>query len=90
MSELKRKAFLGVGIVVILVGIVIAPLPGPGGIPVIALGAVILLRHSGWARKSFVRLKQRFPSTMRPVFTAIRWRRKKSAAPRPQPAPPAD
>ncbi|MBN9481586.1 MAG: hypothetical protein J0I52_15220, partial [Bordetella sp.] len=42
--RLRRLALMGVGFFVILVGILIAPLPGPGDVPVIALGLVIVLR----------------------------------------------
>jgi len=45
----------------IVLGVVISPVPGPGGIPLILLGGGLLLRNSPSARRSFVRLKRRRP-----------------------------
>ncbi|HMN84970.1 MAG TPA: hypothetical protein PKA74_03140 [Bauldia sp.] len=49
---------LSVGILLVPIGIIIAPLPGPGGIPVIATGIVLIISSSRRAA-SWVRLHRR-------------------------------
>jgi len=43
------------GLFVVLLGILIAPLPGPGGIPVIAVGLMLILKRSFCAQRQFIR-----------------------------------
>ena len=52
---LMRSALLIAGLAIVVLGVLIAPLPGPGGIPVIALGLVLVLRNSFWAKRQFIR-----------------------------------
>ena len=40
LRVMKRWALMGGGLLVVLLGILIAPLPGPGGIPVIAVATL--------------------------------------------------
>lgn len=61
-----------VGVVVMLVGLIIAPLPGPGGIPVITLGLVIVLRHSYWAKRQFIRAQKAKPNWVYPFRRLMR------------------
>jgi hypothetical protein len=57
-----RIALLATGILLFLVvAPLISPLPGPGGTLVAAVGLVLILRNSRWARHRFVRLKARWP-----------------------------
>lgn len=63
-----------VGLVVILAGILIAPLPGPGGAPVIALGLVLVLRSSYWAKRQFIRAQYARPRWVYPVRRLLRRR----------------
>lgn len=57
-----RIALLVTGMLLFCVAApLIAPLPGPGGTLVAALGAVLILRNSRWARHRFVRWKARWP-----------------------------
>jgi len=37
------------------------PIPGPGGIPLFALGAGLLLKNSRWAKKRYVAYKRKRP-----------------------------
>ncbi len=46
------------GILLIILGIAIAPLPGPGGIFLIAPGVALILKTSMWAKRNYVRLKR--------------------------------
>jgi len=50
-------AMFALGVLLILAGFVLAPLPGPGGIFLIAPGLALVLRTSMWAKRRYVRLK---------------------------------
>lgn len=84
--RVRRLALMGVGFFVILLGILIAPLPGPGGVPVIALGLVIVLRNSWWAKRQFIRAQRARPKW---VYPFRRLMRKKPESPRLLAADPA-
>src|SRR5262249_29487993 len=60
-TRVRQTAMIGLGWTVIGLGVVIAPLPGPFGLPVAAVGATILMRHSPPARRMFLRAKKRAP-----------------------------
>jgi uncharacterized membrane protein YbaN (DUF454 family) len=66
-DRVRQLALIGMGWTIIALGVVIAPLPGPGGIPVILLGGALLLRNSADARRMFVRTKRRYPRLFSPV-----------------------
>ena len=53
------------GVVLIVIGIIIAPLPGPGGVFFIAPGAALILRTSMWAKRHYVRFKRWQPKAGR-------------------------
>jgi len=46
------------GILLIIGGIIIAPIPGPGGIFLIAPGVALILRTSMWAKRRYARFKR--------------------------------
>lgn len=69
---MKRSALLIVGVLVILMGILIAPLPGPGGVPVIALGLILVLRSSYWAKRQFIRAQHARPRYVYPFRRLMR------------------
>src|SRR6476619_403780 len=46
------------GVLMIIGGFIIAPLPGPGGIFLIAPGLALVLKTSMWAKRHSVRLKR--------------------------------
>jgi len=54
-----------VGVVLIIIGIIISPLPGPGGIFFIAPGAALILRTSMWAKRHYVKFKRWQPKAGR-------------------------
>lgn len=72
-DRIRQLVLIGMGWTIIGLGVLISPLPGPGGIPVIALGGMLLLRNSAAARRLFVRAKQRWPRLLSP-FEALRKR----------------
>jgi Putative transmembrane protein (PGPGW) len=63
-------ALLGGAIVAL--GILIAPLPGPFGVPVMVIGLMILLRSSFTARRAFVKLQRRHPRIVFPLRRLLR------------------
>ena len=69
---LKRSALMGAGVLVIVLGILIAPLPGPGGVPVIALGLILVLRSSFWAKRQFIRAQYARPKFVYPFRRLLR------------------
>lgn len=71
-GRLLRAALVAVGLLVVLAGILIAPLPGPGGIPVIVVGLMIVLRNSFKARRQFVRFQHAHPRVMSPIRRLLR------------------
>ncbi|MCB1501961.1 MAG: hypothetical protein KDK07_19615 [Bauldia sp.] len=54
----KQAIYLWIGIILIPIGIIIAPLPGPGGIPILAVAALLIITSSRRAA-SWVRLHRR-------------------------------
>lgn len=74
LRALKRSALLVVGVLVVLLGVLIAPLPGPGGIPVIALGLMLILRSSYWAKRQFIRAQYARPKWVYPFRRLLRKR----------------
>lgn len=71
-SRIKRMGMMLLGFAVIALGILIAPIPGPGGIPVIVVGVMIVLRNSFKARRQFVRLHRAYPKTLYPIRRLLR------------------
>ena len=53
------------GILLVVAGVVIAPLPGPGGIFLIAPGVALILKTSMWAKRHYVRFKRWQPKAGR-------------------------
>lgn len=72
VHRIARVALLVLGLAIVLAGIAISPLPGPGGIPVIVVGLMIILRNSFKARRAFVRVQRRHPKTMSPIRRLLR------------------
>ena len=64
--------WIGLGGLLVVAGVVIAPLPGPFGLPVSLLGLVVILRNSSSAKRGFIRLQRRHPKVLFPVRRMIR------------------
>jgi len=56
-----RIAFLVIGFAFMALSPILGPIPGPGGLPVFALGLTLVLRNSLWAKRVFARAKRRWP-----------------------------
>ena len=62
-----RLAAIAGGWLLIVASPFVGVIPGPGGIPVLLGGLVLVLQNSRWARRRFVRLSRRFPKTVMPL-----------------------
>ena len=71
-ARIRRGGMVLLGFAIIGFGILIAPLPGPGGIPVIVVGLMVVLRNSFKARRQFVRLHRAYPKTLYPIRRLLR------------------
>lgn len=71
-ARIKRGGLVLLGFAIIGFGILIAPLPGPGGIPVIVVGLMVVLRNSFKARRQFARLNRAYPKTLYPIRRLLR------------------
>jgi hypothetical protein len=73
---------MALGVLIIIAGILIAPLPGPFGLPIAVVGLMMVLQSSMQAKRHFIRLKRRHPNWVyplrrlmrrRPEFIAVFW-----------------
>lgn len=60
------------GVLLIIAGLIIAPVPGPGGIFLIAPGLALILKSSMWAKRHYVRVKRWQPKAGRWMDWALR------------------
>ncbi len=70
--RLMRLLLTILGVLIVLLGIAIAPLPGPMGLPLTVIGLMLVLRNSFWARRKFVRLQHRHPRWLFPLRRLLR------------------
>lgn len=70
-------SLFALGVLLILGGIALSPLPGPGGIFLIAPGLALVLKSSMWAKRHYVRVKRWQPRAGRWLDWSLR---RKSAA----------
>jgi uncharacterized protein (TIGR02611 family) len=81
MTHVKRWTIILVGGLIAIIGLVLMPLPGPGGTPVTLAGLAILSSEVPWARRLLERLKQRMAQGYSgPQGSRQRWRRLSLAA----------
>ncbi|MDO8323993.1 MAG: PGPGW domain-containing protein [Phenylobacterium sp.] len=72
VARLVRVGLASLGVLIVLAGIAVAPLPGPGGLPVIVVGLMLLLRNSFKARRTFVRFQHAHPKMVFPIRRLLR------------------
>lgn len=60
-SSVGRWILVGVGGLCVIAAPIIAPLPGPGGIPLLLAGITLMLRYTRWAKRLYARAKRRWP-----------------------------
>jgi hypothetical protein len=73
-NPLVEWALFGLGILLVITGFAIAPIPGPGGIFLIAPGIALILKTSMWAKRHYVRVKRWQPKAGRWMDKALRRR----------------
>jgi hypothetical protein len=71
-SPVVEWSMFGAGVLLIVGGLIIAPLPGPGGIFFIAPGLALILKTSAWAKRRYVRVKRWQPKAGRWMDWALR------------------
>lgn len=67
-----KLLFLALGWLLIAGGLVLALLPGHLGVPLLAVGVIVVLRNSYRARRQFIHLQRRHPRFVFPVRRLIR------------------
>jgi hypothetical protein len=72
LGRIIRSSLVVLGFVIILAGVLIAPLPGPGGLPVIVIGLMFVLRNSFKARRQFVKFQKAHPKMVSPLRRLLR------------------
>jgi hypothetical protein len=73
-SPVVEWSLFVLGVLLVVAGIVLAPLPGPGGIFFIAPGLALILKTSMWAKRHYVRVKRWQPKAGRLMDKALRRR----------------
>jgi hypothetical protein len=71
-SRVGRFLLLVLGGLVMLVGLVTAPLPGHIGLPLLVVGLMIVLRNSFKARRRFVAFQKAHPKMVFPIRRLMR------------------
>lgn len=56
-----RTALFVVGVLLMIGGVLIGPLPGPGFLILFPLGLMLCLQNSAWAKRRYVRFKRSHP-----------------------------
>jgi hypothetical protein len=71
-DRLVRWGLMLLGLAIIALGVLISPIPGPGGIPLIVIGLMIVLRNSFYARRQFVKMQRAHPKMIFPLRRLLR------------------
>lgn len=72
MRRLARWTVIGVGVLLMVIGVPMALLPGHLGLPILVVGLIIVLRNSFEARRTFIRYQQRHPNVIFPIRRLLR------------------
>jgi hypothetical protein len=67
-----RYLLLAIGGFLTILGFVMAPLPGPLGLPVTLVGLMLVLRNSYQARRAFIRFQRKHPRILFPLRRLLR------------------
>ena len=71
-GRIGRWLLLGLGGLIMLVGLVTAPLPGHIGLPLLVVGLMIVLRNSFKAKRQFLRMQRAHPKMVFPIRRLMR------------------
>ena len=64
LRAIMRGVLIGLGLMLVVLGFLMAPLPGPLGVPVTVAGLILVLRNSVWAKRRFVQMQRRHPNVV--------------------------
>jgi hypothetical protein len=71
-ARIARWLLLALGGIVMLAGLVLAPLPGHIGLPLLVIGLMIVLRNSFKAKRQFLRIQHAHPNMVFPIRRLMR------------------
>jgi hypothetical protein len=71
-ARIGRWLLLALGGVIMLAGLVLAPLPGHIGLPLLVIGLMIVLRNSFKAKRQFLRIQKAHPKMVFPIRRLMR------------------
>ena len=71
-ARIARWLLLALGGIVMLAGLVLAPLPGHIGLPLLVIGLMIVLRNSFKAKRQFLRIQHAHPNVVFPIRRLMR------------------
>ncbi|MBN8552985.1 MAG: hypothetical protein J0L52_08850 [Caulobacterales bacterium] len=74
LGRALRVLAMVAGGLLITIGFLIAPLPGPFGLPISVVGLMLVLRNSYWAKRRFIRMQQARPNWIMPFRRLMRRR----------------
>jgi uncharacterized protein (TIGR02611 family) len=60
IKHCKRPIVIGIGSCIAVLGLILMPVPGPGGTPVFLAGLAILATEVEWARRFLARFKEAY------------------------------
>jgi hypothetical protein len=72
VAKISRFLLLTVGGIIMLAGLILAPLPGHIGLPLLVIGLMIVLRNSFAAKRQFVRIQRAHPKMVFPIRRLMR------------------
>jgi hypothetical protein len=72
VARIGRWLLLGLGGLVMVAGLILAPLPGHIGLPLLVVGLMIVLRNSFAAKRQFVRMQRAHPKMVFPIRRLMR------------------
>jgi hypothetical protein len=72
VAKISRFLLLTVGGIIMLAGLILAPLPGHIGLPLLVVGLMIVLRNSFAAKRQFVRIQRAHPKMVFPFRRLMR------------------
>jgi hypothetical protein len=71
-GRVARWALLALGVLIFVAGLVLTPLPGHLGLPLLVVGLMIVLRNSFRAKRRFLRWQRRHPKLIFPIRRLMR------------------
>jgi hypothetical protein len=71
-ARIGRGLLLALGGIIMLAGLILAPLPGHIGLPLLVIGLMIVLRNSFRAKRTFLRFQHAHPKMVFPIRRLMR------------------